>query len=472
MFSCLDDAASRHAAAALSSLNATSKPAVSQLAAGPHGCLGGHWCKKYTSPHKMILASERFPSFLVRLALSPAGTKELEEEGELFRALCSRTENSIAHRLPWTGTSKTISEGVALYPQLRLGGKWFRVRDGTRFYAVMVRTLVRARNRSGADGIHAVGRQMLADLLLWEAFVRGERLLLEDLQFIMSRDGQIWLLDVRGGESREGRDGAILHDPLAAWALARPTGGADNGGPDIRSHDLSIAYAVRRERASLLSFALAVGAVLHDLVVRQAGTKSHMAPFPQLQHLLCHDAICELGCALSRTPPSLRHSLPADPKLSTLLRDAISRYDELTTMTFGGTQRSWHELLPLSNRTYSLGYTTPGGERCGACRLPASVINVALDPRDPPELENDYGKLTCLVDGGEAYLGMERALLCAYKGDDTSTMCRLRLARCRATPGCPEWLDTIKQLSHEGRREWMHLFYGPGEPLRRRWPTT
>ena len=150
----------------------------------------------------------------------------------------------------------------------------------------------------------------VADLLMWDDFLRKSRIVLTDLQFVRVRSGEMWLVDITGMSA------ADFLTPSFSEAAARSAslggdgsgggGGHSQGRPPPGSGDAAnAAYGHLRQRTALLSLALAA-ALLAEL--------GSVAGSDYVRSLLCHRSACDLGCIvgggpLGGLPPSARRLL-------------------------------------------------------------------------------------------------------------------------------------------------------------------
>lgn len=294
MFTCKDGVdASQAARTELADLLRLQQATVTAKASRG-ACMLKHWCSVWSQRQgKIVLMSEASPRFVTRLAGSESARRNLNQEFRGIAALCQMQDGLVADRIPWTGAplKGALPGAVETWPQQRVHGRWFRVRDGTTFYATAVRTIVGARAKGGDAAAATIGWQIFDDLVRWERFLALERLLVDDLQFLLTASGQVWLLDVRDTLSLTEHD----QDPLDGWGLRRPEEDVQRVWRQSVPTELRRSYAHRRQRASLLSFALATAVATEELAGTARKARAPPGHAPRLRRLLCDEAVCELG---------------------------------------------------------------------------------------------------------------------------------------------------------------------------------
>ena len=244
------------------------------------------WCLLGKGGNKLVYHSPSSPLVLKvsrHVAHTTQSSDDAIHEAGMLKEICKL--GMMAHRVPWTGEPFLTADGMSAVAQKAVHGTQFRVRDGASFFSLL-----------SADIPHAVLRQAATDLLQWERFLGSQRLHLPDLQFLMSPYGAIWLIDVKAVIRVEN----IWADMIPPTSLLRPDFGVATAKSDNASRGVLLEYSLRRQRLSLLSFALAAALL-------ESGNTAHGGRSVELLHkLLCEAAVCELGCSIMSVPLALR----------------------------------------------------------------------------------------------------------------------------------------------------------------------
>jgi hypothetical protein len=293
------------------------------------GCVNG-WCSFSYGERKNALWKPSSP-----LILKFGDNTHVLQEYLAILGLCEAQQHrseDVRRRLPWVGKPFVVRIGngtrIVVLPEQRLSGTWLRVRDGNTFY----NAIWGLRHQASAC------RAVLKDLLLWEAWIHQTRVMLPDLQLMLSSSGELWMVDPSGLEPIPTRTpGWPRHLVWKPRLHRRPT---------AFPWDVAVEYDWLRQRLSLLSFALVTA-----LLAEGSPTAA--------QELLGQHAVCELGCAFHRMPASFR----VDPSGDAFTQEATWRLAQLLDAGADAAEMAWH-----SNRTRGggcfHGEPTESGEQC------------------------------------------------------------------------------------------------------------
>jgi hypothetical protein len=346
----------------------------------------------------------------------------MAEEMAHFRYMCSSGHDLVARRIPWmrhpfnVSSPSGVGKLLVVVEQSLEDGAWIRPRDGVTFFQALLQT---SSQRTAAS-------RTSRDLLHWERYVRQERLLVDDLQFMRMPSGEMWLLDLNSLTRLP--NVTTPPAPLVA-GLRRPWRHSDDSGRN------RLLYSAARQRASLLSMALAAA-----LVAR--GDEG----VALLRSLLCHTARCELGCTFFHAPANVGRMLRQDVQSPA----GLVAFKRLRALVGSGPD------VPAA---------VAQGTRCSPCCCSAV---------DSASLFQAYvkGAPLCRVDGNEGMLENEEALACAFEfglaGPPLPSRHQGRCSesareRCRDSQRCATRARGVAAMRARGvtsSHEWLRGVYG------------
>jgi hypothetical protein len=270
----------------------------------------GRWCCFSSGATKVAFRSKDDPTLVVKFERrnDPPGSSrsprsnlaELTLENTMIGELCVRGDGQVAHRVPWTSAPFRVGEGESVHwgvLQQALGGRWFKLRIGLSYLHILLNR--RIDSSAAARSAH--------DLLAWESLLAEAGIVLNDLQFHLAENGEVWFVDA------DAPPGGVL-----ARTFSRSTAVSLRGRPSAFSiHDfdefdddaaclfaLRNAYSNLRQRASLLSLSLA------SVLVAEGGAEG----VDLVRSMLCHIGTCEFGCSFRAVPASALDMLADSPQ--------------------------------------------------------------------------------------------------------------------------------------------------------------
>lgn len=330
-------------------------------------CVNG-WCKVGEGLFKTVWESPSSPLVLKLATLSgTTGETPLRAEWSRLSMLCALEAGMISHRVPWSAEPfRASANAPEMLAQARITGHVIRIKDGASFYGALPRLWedpTSSLPRSSASAL-----KLASELLQWELFVQRSRQPIADFQLMLQDDGSLWIID----SSFPGYQDPVISESdsgiLQHTGLARPA-------PLNYRHRQ--AYAWKRQRASLLSYAIAAATYA-------AGD------LPLLRELLCSGAACELGCSLLAVPQGVRRALASHAGAESVSARALHRLGAL--LSPGSTEPP---LAPIHS-----------GGQCSPCTIPDGdevLLRYAL---------LRYAQTRCNLGNDAASLAWEDALRC------------------------------------------------------------
>ena len=327
-------------------------------------CMNG-WCKVGQGSFKTVWESPSSPLVLKLATLSGTTGETLRAEWSRLSMLCSLEAGMISHRVPWSAEPfRASANAPEMLAQARITGHVIRIREGASFYGALPRLWedrTSSLPRSSASAL-----KLASELLQWELFVQRSRQPIADFQLMLQDDGSLWIID----SSHPGHQPPVSESDfgiLQHTGLARPAS---------LNHRHRQAYAWKRQRASLLSYAIAAATYA-------AGD------LPLLRELLCSGAACELGCSLLAVPQGVRRALASHAGAGSVSARALHRLGAL--LSPGSTEPP---LAPIHS-----------GGQCSPCTIPDG---------DEALLRHTLYRYAerCQVDNDAASLAWEDALRC------------------------------------------------------------